>query len=111
MKRNRLLWIFVIIFFVIGDYITTYIGIRYFGLVENNPFARSFLDIFHLTAILPFKLFLVIAAYGINSYISDYNENFAIVIPLSYALIGVLVTVINIMNISIRLIQVTNITS
>lgn len=111
MKRNRILWILVLCFFVVGDYITTYIGIRYLGLTENNPFGRSFLQMFELWAILPFKLFLIMFIYGVNGYVIDYNKTFGIVIPLSYAIIGIVVTIVNLMNITIRLIQVTNVIS
>lgn len=83
------LWLVALIFFVVGDVVTTGIGYRMEGVVEASPLPAMLLANFGLIALLGLKVLVVGICYLL--WVSVPRE-YAVGIPLGMALLGVLST-------------------
>lgn len=41
--KHKLLWITFVLFYGLGDMLTTFVGLEYYGLMESNPHAQTLL--------------------------------------------------------------------
>lgn len=83
------LWSLAIVFFVVGDVVTTGLGYRMPGVVEASPLPAALLAEFGLVALLALKVVAVAGAYLVWTAIP---REYAVGIPLAIALLGVLAT-------------------
>ena len=83
------LWAVALVFFVVGDVVTTGIGYRMEGVVEASPLPAMLLAQFGLIALLGLKLLVVGICYLL--WVSVPRE-YAVGIPLGMALLGVVST-------------------
>lgn len=83
------LWALALVFFVVGDVLTTGIGYRMDGVVEASPLPALLLAQFGLVALVGLKLLVVGCCYLL--WVAVPRE-YAVGIPLGMALLGVIST-------------------
>ena len=82
-------WAVTVVFFVVGDLLTTGVGLLGGGVAEVGPVVGPILDQYGLLAMFPLKLLAVGACYAIWRVTP---APYAIGVPLGLAMFGVLVT-------------------
>lgn len=83
------LWLWTVLFFGVGDLLTTTIGLGPGGAVELNPVAASFGQQFGLAAMVGVKVVTLTACYAMWQVTPrPYRDG----IPLGLASLGILVT-------------------
>lgn len=85
-------WYGAIVFFVIGDLVTTFVGLRLPTVVEGSPVAAWLIDGYGLELILPVKLGIVGGLYGLSRVVPHPHS---IGVPLGLCALGVVLTVWN----------------
>lgn len=86
------LWGFAILFFAIGDLVTTVIGLRIDGVYEQSPIPALLIAIFGVEILLFLKSITVALFVGIWRITpSPYNVG----VPVGLVMIGILVTMWN----------------
>jgi len=83
------LWAVAVLFFVVGDVVTTGIGYRMQGVVEASPVPAILLANFGIVALLGLKLVVVACCYLLWITVP---RQYAIGIPLGMALLGAVAT-------------------
>ena len=86
---HGLAWLFVAVFFVVGDVVTTVVGLRLPGVVERNPAVVALLGEHGFAAMVALKALVVSVAYLVYRVAPHPH---AVGIPLGFAAIGVAVT-------------------
>lgn len=88
----RLLWTGAIVFFGIGDVVTTGIGLSH-GAVELHPIVGPWVEQYRVLAMVPLKLLVFACSYWLWQRVPAPER---IGIPIGLAGIGLLVTVWNV---------------
>lgn len=83
------LWSLAIVFFVVGDVITTGLGYRMPGVVEASPLPAALLAEVGLVALFALKVVAVTCAYLVWTAVP---REYAVAIPVAIALLGLLTT-------------------
>lgn len=83
------LWALTLVFFVVGDLLTTWIGLSGGGVAEVGPLVGPLLDQYGLLAMLPLKAVAVGACYLLWRVTPD---PYSVGVPLGLGVFGVLVT-------------------
>lgn len=86
------LWVLVIIFFGLGDLVTTGIGLGFHRVIEVGPVAAIAVDSYGFRALVPMKLLticLCVALWKVTPPPEDVG------VPLGLAALGLLVTLRN----------------
>lgn len=86
-------WVGVLIFWIMGDLLTTYIGLQ-LGLIENGPVAQIVLNR-GFEALIFFKLVFTSVMFMPYAYFRIKDKLFAIGIPVGLTLIGSFATLWN----------------
>ena len=86
---HDLSWLLVAVFFVLGDVVTTMIGLGLPGVVERNPAVVALLGAHGVAAMIGLKTLVVGVAYLVYRVAPHPH---AVGIPLGFAVIGVAVT-------------------
>lgn len=79
-------WVFAAVFFVVGDLVTTAIGLGALGLAEHNPVIAPFVIRHGLGSIVAIKAFVVGVGYMGYRLLPSAH---AVGIPLGFAVVGV----------------------
>lgn len=82
-------WIIAILFFGLGDLITTGIGLSFPQIVEGGPLTSIAIEQYGLGAMIPLKLLTVVVAYVLWHITPSPHD---VGVPLGLAAVGVLVT-------------------
>ncbi len=83
------LWLLAIVFFGLGDLITTSIGISVVGVVEAGPVTAPLLQRYGLSAIVPLKSLVFGCGYLAWKFVPQPH---CVGIPLALSLVGISVT-------------------
>lgn len=83
------LWVVTVLFFVVGDLLTTAVGLLRGGVAEVGPLVAPLIDQHGLAIMLPTKLLAVVACLAL--WRATPNP-YAVGVPLGLAVFGVLVT-------------------
>lgn len=89
---RALLWVVVLVFFCVGDVLTTHVGLSVDGVVEAGPVVAPLLRAYGLAGMVGLKTATVGLFYGVARLLP---EPYSIGVPLGLALVGVFVTVWN----------------
>ncbi|WP_233274714.1 DUF5658 family protein [Haladaptatus cibarius] len=87
---ERLLW-FVVLLALVGDLLTTYVGLRA-GMTESNPIARSALSQFGFAALLGLKAFSLAVGFACRPLVP---QEYVALIPAGLALPWTIAVFIN----------------
>ena len=98
-RFSREFWALTLLFFVVGDILTTAVGLS-LGAVELNPLLSPLIEEFVLLAMVPLKLAALVLSYGAWLLLS---HDHCVLIPGSLAVIGILVTAWNLRIIMVLL--------
>lgn len=100
-KTRQNVWLLVVVFFVIGDLVTTFFGMATPGIVEQNTIASDWFNNNQWYNLLGFKFAMVIVAYALDLYFVRELQDWALpIIPVALTLLGVYAVVNNIMVLS-----------
>lgn len=94
---NKQLWASAVSFFVVGDLITTYYGIKASHIHEANKIPHMMLHHGGFMYMVTVKILFVVAAFIVWRHL---NEKYRVGIPLGLTLLGVVVTVHNILTLA-----------
>ena len=86
---QRRLWAVTLLFFCVGDVVTTHVGLSMHGVVEAGPLVAPVLREYGLVAMVGLKGVTVGLFYGVSRLLP---EPHAVGVPLGLALLGVIVT-------------------
>lgn len=86
------LWVFAIVFFGVGDLVTTGIGLRFERVIEVGPLAAVVLQSYGIETLVPLKLLTLALCYGLWRVTPAPHD---VGVPLGLAALGVLVTLWN----------------
>lgn len=86
------MWLFAVIFFGIGDLVTTAIGLTVGSSAEANPLVAMLVHRYGVVVLLPLKATLLGAIYAVWRW---FPIPYPAVVPFALALLGVVVTVWN----------------
>jgi hypothetical protein len=89
--RTTLWWV-TLLFFCVGDVVTTHVGLSMHGVVEAGPLVAPMVREYGLVAMVVLKAATVGLFYGVARAIP---EPHAVGVPLGLAIVGVLVTAWN----------------
>lgn len=90
-------WVFVLLFFVLGDVVTTSVGHSMAGIAERNVVLRPVVESFGVAGMLLLKGSVVGGGYLIAGFLP---KNQRVVVPTGFMIVGVTVTGWNLMVIS-----------
>jgi hypothetical protein len=86
------LWVLAVVFFGVGDLVTTMLGLTIGSSAEANPFVAMLVDQYGVLVLLPLKMAMLGGCYvGWKQLPLPYP----IVVPLVLALLGIVVTIWN----------------
>lgn len=85
-------WQAAIVFFLVGDLVTTFVGFQLRQVVEAGPLAAWIVNTHGATLIIPLKLGVVAAFYGVYRVVPRPHN---IGVPLGLAALGLVVTIWN----------------
>jgi len=86
------LWILVIVFFGVGDLVTTMLGLTIGSSTEANPLVAMLVDQYGVFVLLPLKIAMIGGCYvGWRQLPLPHP----VVVPLVLALLGIVVTIWN----------------
>ncbi|APE94577.1 DUF5658 family protein [Halodesulfurarchaeum formicicum] len=97
---HRWAWVLTLCFFLVGDVITTAIGISTTGVTEVNAFLATQIASHGVGAMLLLKVVLLSGSYLVWRALPDEQ---AIAIPVGFAIVGVGVTGWNLVVVGISL--------
>jgi len=86
------MWLFAVVFFGIGDLVTTAVGLTVGSSAEANPVVALLVQRYGVTVLLPLKATLLGVIYGLWRW---FPLPYPAVVPFALALLGVVVTVWN----------------
>ncbi|MGM0397851.1 MAG: hypothetical protein ACQEQY_02550 [Halobacteriota archaeon] len=86
---HRWAWIFVAVFFVGGDFVTTSLGLSVAGVVERNSFLAPLVAEYGVVVILVLKAIVVGTGYAVYRHLPRPHD---VGVPLGFATVGVAVT-------------------
>ncbi|MFB6251344.1 MAG: hypothetical protein ABEI27_06615 [Halobellus sp.] len=89
---TSLWWQAAIVFFLVGDLVTTFAGFQLRQVVEAGPLAAWVVNSHGATLIIPLKLVVVVAFYGLYRVVPSPHR---VGVPLGLAALGFVVTVWN----------------
>ncbi|MGQ4556631.1 DUF5658 family protein [Halobellus sp. GM3] len=89
---TTLWWYGAVVFFLVGDVVTTLAGLQLHTVVEASPVAAWLINAHGISMILPLKLVVVCGFYGIYRVIPRPHS---IGVPLGLCALGFVVTVWN----------------
>jgi len=93
LEEHTLLWWYgAIAFFLVGDLVTTFVGLQQGTIVEASPVAAYLINAYGLVLIVPLKLLVVCGFYVIYRIVPDPHN---LGIPLGLCALGFVVTVWN----------------
>ncbi|WP_049985173.1 hypothetical protein [Halobellus rufus] len=93
LEENALLWWYgAIVFFLVGDVVTTLAGLQLRTVVEASPVAAWLINAYGLPMILPLKILVVCGFYGFYRVVPRPH---CIGVPLGLCALGFVVTVWN----------------
>lgn len=92
-STDRVLWSAVFVAFVAGDAVTTSVGLRFAGVVESHPVSASVLLSAGVLGMVAAKVFVTAVAALLYTQADD---RYRTAIPLSLAVFGVLIVVVNV---------------
>lgn len=75
-KRLSYILFFILIFYVLGDTITTYYGLK-LGHVEYNPFMNPIISVFGIEVIIFLKILFFIVLVRVTQHFIKINQKFA----------------------------------
>jgi hypothetical protein len=90
--NTRLWWYGAIVFFLVGDLVTTFAGLQLRTIVEASPLAAWLINDHGLFLIVPLKLAVVCGFYGFYRVVPDPHN---LGVPLGLCALGFVVTVWN----------------
>ena len=93
------LWALVIVFWGVGDTMTTYVAVTRYGGVEKNPVPRRAFDAFGVWSMFPMKLIGLVVIY-ISWRALDGEPTLRIAALAVVSVLGVAVTVWNLYQIA-----------
>jgi hypothetical protein len=85
-------WLGAVVFFVVGDLVTTLVGLRLPTVVEANPVAARLISGYGVGSVLPWKLGVFGAFYGLSRVVPAPHS---IGVPLGLCALGIVVTAWN----------------
>lgn len=85
-------WVFAIVFFGVGDLVTTGVGLRFERVIEVGPLAAVVLQNYGIETLVPLKLVTLVFCYGLWRVTPSPHD---VGVPLGLAALGVLVTLWN----------------
>lgn len=88
-------WIPAIIFFGIGDLVTTIYGLEYGGLYEQNPTVLFLIEKYGYISIGFVKILCITALYGNHIFFTRYFKLETNFVPMFTTMVGVCVTMWN----------------
>lgn len=91
-RRERYLWAVAILFYGVGDVVTTFTGLWVDHVVEAGPIVAVLLQQYHVATLVGLKIVAFACFYGCWRIIPS---PYSIGTPLSLAVMGVLVTIWN----------------
>lgn len=83
------LWLTAITFFVIGDILTTAVGLTYGGVAEAGPIVGALIRNYGLVVLVPMKALSLGIAYVLWRFVP---APYAVGVPLGLATLGILAT-------------------
>ncbi|MFW5937465.1 MAG: hypothetical protein ACOCSN_00855 [Halanaeroarchaeum sp.] len=86
---DRWAWLFVVVFFVGGDLVTTGLGLQVHGVVEQNPMLAPILAEHGLAAMVVLKGLVVGGGYV---FYRSVPHPHGLGVPIGFAVVGVAVT-------------------
>lgn len=86
---DRWAWLFVVVFFVGGDLVTTGLGLQVHGVVEQNPMLAPVLADHGLVSMVVLKGIVVGGGYVLYRSVPHPH---GLGVPIGFAVVGVLVT-------------------
>jgi hypothetical protein len=100
-KRDLLWWGVALIFYLVGDLVTTYLGLKYGIVDEKNPLMLFVLDEGGWLAVVVFKMLIVVTLqllWGAGWHVKSWDgwTVYPTVVPRLVALFGLILTVNNI---------------
>ena len=87
-------WVFVLLFFVLGDVVTTSVGLSMTGIAERNVVLRPVVESFGVAGMLLVKGSVVGAGYLVARVLPRHQS---VAVPVGFLLVGVTVTGWNLM--------------
>ena len=88
-EHTSTFWVLTVMFFVLGDLLTTGIGLKTGGVAEVGPLVGPILERYGLLFMFPLKFVAVAVCYGLWRLAPEPHD---IGVPLGLAAFGVLVT-------------------
>ncbi|MDX1746826.1 MAG: hypothetical protein R3324_12875 [Halobacteriales archaeon] len=92
------LWVLMVLFFCVGDLVTTHVGLSMPGIVEAGPLVGPVLEAYGPAAMVVMKGATVALFYGLYRVVP---EPHSLGVPLGLAVVGVLVTAWNLVVIGL----------
>ena len=89
-------WVLVLIFFVLGDVVTTSVGVSMHGIVEGNGFLLPVVESFGVLGMVLVKAAVVGGGYLVARVLPRHQS---VAVPLGLLLVGVVVTGWNLVTI------------
>lgn len=95
--NDRRLWIAAIVFYGVGDTVTTFWGLSTGGVAEAGPIARPLIEAYGRPALIGIKAVVFPAFYLIWRYLETPGR---VAVPFALALVGTIVTAWNLLVIT-----------
>lgn len=86
------LWAIAIVFFVVGDLVTTGLGLSFQRTIEVGPVAATAVESYGLQTLVPLKLFTILVCVALWKAAPPPED---VGVPLALAALGILVTLRN----------------
>ncbi len=96
--RDRELWIAAILFYGVGDTVTTFLGLSVGSIAEVGPIARPLIESYGRPALLGIKAVVFPGFYLLWRVLRTPGR---VAVPFALALVGAIVTVWNLLVIAI----------
>ena len=96
-RRTALLWLLTLVFFGVGDLVTTVVGFRSFSAVEAGPVVAPMIDRYGTVVMPVMKTAAILVCFGLWK-VTPRPINVGV--PLGLAVLGILVTGWNIVVLS-----------
>ncbi|UWG50537.1 putative membrane protein [Halalkaliarchaeum sp. AArc-CO] len=98
--NERFLWLVAVVFFGIGDLLTTVAGLHLEQIVETGPLVADVIAVYGVPAMVALKLAVFAICYGLWRVVPAPHR---MGVPLGLAVLGVLVTLWNVAIIGVVL--------
>ncbi|AUX10391.1 hypothetical protein AArcSl_2776 [Halalkaliarchaeum desulfuricum] len=93
LDSERFLWLVAVVFFGIGDLVTTAIGLQLQYVVEAGPVVGDVIRAYGTTSMIWLKMLVFVLCYGLWRVVPAPHR---VGVPLGLAVLGVLVTLWNV---------------